>query len=79
MVRTRMSKTKKVPGGIEVTELPCILLQANGLIIRVVEQVGEGVFWVQTLDKDYDVDKSEIRRDASGKPELASFDPKVRK
>ena len=59
-------------------ELPAIILQANGLIIRAVEPFGD-VFKVQSLDKDYDLAKIEVRRDKLDVPELAYFDPKVRK
>lgn len=79
MVRTRKINNKKaMPGGIIMPELPAIILQANGLIIRAVEPFGD-VFKVQSLDKDYDLAKIEVRRDKLDVPELAYFDPKVRK
>ena len=79
MVRTRKSNKKKaMPGGIIMSELPALILQANGLIIRAVEPFGD-VFKVQSLDKDYDLAKIEVRRDKLDMPELAYFDPKVRK
>ena len=79
MVRTRKTNNKKaMPGGIIMPELPAIILQANGLIIRAVEPFGD-VFKVQSLDKDYDLAKIEVRRDKLDVPELAYFDPKVRK
>ena len=79
MVRTRKINNKKaMPGGIIMPELPAIILQANGLIIRAVEPFGD-VFKVQSLDKDYDLDKIEVRRNKLGVPELANFDTKVRK
>ena len=67
-----------MPGGSIMPELPAIILQANGLIIRAVEPFGD-VFKVQSLDKDYDLAKIEVRRDKLDVPELAYFDPKVRK
>ena len=79
MVRTRKINNKKaMPGGIIMPELPAVILQANGLIIRAVEPFGD-VFKVQSLDKDYDLAKIEVRRDKLDVPELAYFDPKVRK
>ena len=79
MVRTRKINNKKaMPGGIIMPELPAIILQANGLIIRAVEPFGD-VFKVQSLAKDYDLAKIEVRRDKLDVPELAYFDPKVRK
>ena len=73
MVRTRKINNKKaMPGGIIMPELPAIILQANGLIIRAVEPFGD-VFKVQSLDKDYDTSvlaKIEVRRDRLDVPEL---------
>ena len=68
MVRTRKSNKKKaMPGGIIMTEVPVLILQANGLIIRAVEPFGH-IFKVQSLEKDYDLDKIEVRRDKLGVP-----------
>ena len=81
MTQTRSKKKhqKATPVGIVLPGLPCVLLQANGLLSQIVELAGDGMYWMQTLDWDYDLEKSEIRLDKNDKPELVSFDPKVSK